>query len=849
MFARSIPIAALLLLSLAARPAAAAEPLPAPHSPLPAPSASFTRHVVGVLGRLGCNAGTCHGAVQGKNGFRLSLFGAHPDRDFEAVARGAAGRRLDPLRPERSLLLLKATAQVPHGGGRVTAVGSPEYELLLRWIVEGAQPDDPAAARIVELSVQPSEVTLQDGETCRLAVAARFADGATLDVTSLAAFASRDAAVANVDRDGLVRAVGVGDAAVIVRYRDVPVAARVIVSRPGAEPFPEVAPASFIDEHVLAKLRRLNVPPAGVADDATFLRRARLDVTGRLPEADEVRRFLADAAADKRLRKIDELLADPGHAALWTLKFCDLLRASDYGIYADNLAEHYEAPRFQAWIRARLTENTPYDELAARIVGATSRDGLGLDEYAAELVELQAGYATPRTDLARYARRSTLDIYWQRRDAVGLPGALQVAHAFLGLRLQCAQCHRHPHDVWQQDDLLSFANFYMRVRTVGFQGDNEQRFPDEAKVFQRYTEEGKKLMEQAAQARQAAGDRLAQDEKLRQELDAQERRGRLLAEEVAVRVLHAQVFHRTDADAAGLFASVTNPLGTQSSREFRLLGEAAPIAVAEGEDPRRYVVEWLRRPDNPYFAKAIVNRVWAHYFGRGIIDPPDDLSPFNPPSHPELLDELCRQFIDHGYDLRWLHATLLASRTYQQSSRPAPGAAGDRSNYAAFYLRRMPAEVLLDALDQATGTKERMEMEYYHWPEELSAVELPYKPQNSFVTFVLEQFGRPARNSSVQCDCERQGDSSLLQVLALANHPRVRQKIADPAGRVGKLVEGGVDPAAAIEELYLTALGRMPDEAERTACLGYVAAAETPAQGLQAVLWGLLNTREFVLQH
>ena len=152
-----------------------------------------------------------------------------------------------------------------------------------------------------------------------------------------------------------------------------------------------------------------------------------------------------------------------------------------------------------------------------------------------------------------------------------------------------------------------------------------------------------------------------------------------------------------------------------------------------------------------------MNRVWAHYFGRGIIDPPDNLSAFNPATHPELLKELCDGFVANKYDLRWLHRTILNSRTYQQASTPAKGAEADRTHYAYFPLRRLPAEVMLDALNAATGTTEKMDMKYHHWPDEMKTVEVPFAPKNAFVTFVLETYGRPKRNAAVQCDCEREG--------------------------------------------------------------------------------------------
>jgi hypothetical protein len=901
----------------------------------------FSRHAVALFSRLGCNSGNCHGAVQGKNGFRLSLFGADPARDHQQIVRAAAGRRVNLLAAEESLLLLKATAKVPHGGGRRIKRGSADYELLRRWIAGGAGLDATDESQVTAMRVTPSEKVGNSGESYALKVEATFADGSTEEVTSLCSFSSTDEAVAAVDGQGKVTLQAVGDAAVIVRYRSEPVMSMVVVPRGGPSVFDrkgsvaqQAKPHNFIDEHVLAKLRRLNVSPSPLADDATFLRRARLDVTGQLPKPEEVRAFLADDDPQKRAKKIDQLLAEPGYAALWALKFCDILGASDFGVYADGLAEHFEAPRFHAWVRARMKENTPYDQFAARILTATSRDGRDLKTWGKEVVALQDGYTTPRKDLELYAKRKTLDAYWQRKGAIGVAGTLQVAHAFLGLRLECAQCHRHPHDVWQQDDLLSFANFFMRVRKVGFQGQNEKKLPLQAKLFKQYTEDGKKLVEEAKklkegrgkqlaeQARKAQGDvnrlkseisraeqqatqaegqakarrmqaatlakdkaaevdrltkeaaqlekkakgqrdevsskrkqieplekLLAEDEALQKEIRDKERRGKSLSGDIAKRILHSEVFHRTDKESAGQFASVTNPLGTQSSKQFRLLGESQTLEIAAGDDPREKVVEWMRRPDNPFFAKAIVNRVWAHYFGRGIVDPPDDLSPLNPPTHPKLLDEMCRRFIEGGYDLKWLHRTILTSRTYQQSSMASGDNQFDRANYAYFYFRRHGAEVVLDALNQATGTRENMDMKYYHWPESMRTVEIPYVPRNAFVKFMLEQFGRPQRNSSVQCDCERQGDASMLQVISFANHPRVWQKIADANGRVAAVMKETDDVKERIELLYLGSLSRRPSEAERVACEKYIGQAESPDKGLQGVLWSLLNTKEFILQH
>jgi hypothetical protein len=807
---------------------------------------SYQRHVTALFSKLGCNGGTCHGAVKGQNGFRLSLFGADPAGDHERILREFGGRRVNLADPAASLLLKKATGEAEHGGGVRLRPGSAEYELLRKWIAAGAPMDDAARSRIKELRVSPSEQVAKPGQSYRLKVEAKFADGSTEDVTAFCSFDSLDRAVATVDAAGTVTGTGVGDAGLIVRYRGQPAAARVLVPRTAAVAFPDVEVKNFIDAHVLAKLKRLNLPPADVCDDATFLRRVHLDVTGELPTPDEVLAFLADASPDKRAKKIDELLLCPGHADLWALKFCDLLKAADFGVYADALSEEHDAPRMQAWVRARLIENTPYDVFVERVLTATSREGRSMEEYAAEVKALFEGYKSGRPDLELYAKRETLDLYWQRRGSSGVGGAMQVAHAFLGLRLECAQCHRHPHDTWQQEDLLDFANFFMRVRTVGFQGDNEKKFPDAAAFFKKFNDEGKKLEADVKKRKEltAAKDATATTEKFKQETAELEKRAKLLPE-VARRIMQAEC----RLLPPGATAKVTSTLGTAESKAYRLLGEAEPVAVPADRDPRELVVEWMRRPDNPYFARAIVNRVWAHYLGRGIIDPPDNLSAFNPATHPELLQELCAGFVKNNYDLRWLHRTILNSRTYQQSTTPAKGSEADRTHYAFFPLRRLPAEVLLDALNSATGTTEKMDMKYYHWPDEMKTVQVPFTPRNGFVAFVLETYGRPKRNAAVQCDCERDGSGSIFQVLTLANHPRVWEKIKEPAGRVAKLAKDGRDEASKIDELFLAVVSRLPSAEEREGCVKFVKSAESSEKGLQGVLWSLMNTREFLLQH
>jgi hypothetical protein len=810
-----------------------------------APGPRFSRHVVALFSRLGCNAGSCHGAVKGQNGFRLTLFGAEPALDHDRLLREFCGRRINLSNPDGSLLLLKATGRVPHEGGRRLVPDGPEYRLIRDWIAAGATLDPPEKSRTVRLSVTPPSRTVRVGDGYALRVEAVFADDSAEDVTALCTFEARDKTIVAVDAAGRVTARGVGDTAVVARYRGQPAVASVLVPGDARGAFPEVNPHNFIDRHILDKLRRLHVPPSDLCDDATFLRRACLDVTGTLPTSEEVRDFLADTRVDRRARKIEELLARPGHAALWATRFCDILRPSGFDARF-GFSEAAEARRFYAWVRAHVQENTPYDQLAERILLATSRDGRTEEAWVSEIRAIAEENAGQGHELPAYAGRKTLDLYWQRNNATGVKGALQVAHAFLGLRLECAQCHRHPHDVWRQDDLLSFANFFMTVNSPGGNGSSPAVAKSGDALLQQVKDlraEAKKLTDQAKDKSLAKGEA----EKFQARATALTNKAQGL-ENAAKRLKSAEVH----TAAKGGFASVTSPLGKQESRQYRLLGAGQTVEVPAGQDPREQVVAWLRRPDNPYFAPAIVNRVWAHYFGRGIIDPPDQLSPLNPPTHPELLAELSADFINHGYDLKHLHRTILNSRTYQQSARTNASNRTDTANYGSFYLRRLPAEVLVDALNQATGGHETYPA-VLHLPPGARAVEVAGPTGTGRDTASLQYpfliYGRPARDAAVACDCERDGSTTVVQTLFLANHPRVREKIASAKGRVAEIARTIPDNKKRIEEVFLGTVSRLPSPEELQTCLDYLKGSSSEQKGLEDVLWGLLNTREFILNH
>jgi len=816
----------------------------------------YSRHIVPVFSRLGCNAGACHGAVKGQGGFRLSLFGADPTLDHQRILRDDSGRRLDLIDPDASLILQKAFGAVPHEGGQRAAKDSPEYQMIRSWIAAGAKLDRSADSQIKELRIVPAKQRLEPGKSISLRVQATFADGSTDDVTSLCTFAVADKNVATIDATGKVHAVAVGDTTAVVRYRAEPAIVQLLVPRLDNVPFPEVPTYNFIDRHIHAKLRQLNIHPSDPCDDATFLRRLSLDVAGDLPTPGEVRKFLADKDPAKRTKKVDELLARPGHASVWAAKFCDILKPTGFNL--NYFTEYLEARRFHGWIRDRLSEGIRYDDLVERILTATSREGRSADAYVTEMRVLIEEEIDASRELKAYSNRRTLDLYWQkeRGNADGgtapVKSAVQVAHAFLGLRLECAQCHRHPHDVWQQDDLLSFASFFTKIAQAG---GNSKAQPDVAALFdaKAAAEQQKKKREQA----KLLSDRIMKEKGLSKE-EAEKLRKEALALESEARNLSAMIKRiNTEIHTAvtATVAEARSPLGQQKASQYRLLGQTQPVRVPDGQDARVSVMAWMRQPNNPFFATAIVNRVWAHYFDRGLVDPVDQLSPLNPPSHPELLQELGNGFVKSGFDLKWLHHTILTSRTYQLSCVPNETNRADNRNYARFYLRRLPAELVLDAINHATGASESFPAEL-RMPAGAKALDLAggvpnerNNPKASALIYALQLFGRPIRNASIQCDCERENNASMVQTIYLINHPEVREKITNPQGRIAGIVKNNADVARLVEEAFLWVLGRMPTSEEREKSIEYLKDSASAQKGVEGLFRTLMLADEFILNH
>ncbi|HEY2250407.1 MAG TPA: DUF1549 and DUF1553 domain-containing protein [Planctomycetaceae bacterium] len=389
---------------------------------------SFRNDVMAVLSKAGCNMGVCHGNKFGKGGFKLSLRGEDPQWDFDVLTRDQSARRINPLEPDSSLLLLKATMQVPHQGARRFTASSPEHAILRDWISGGLAADSSAVPRLVDLAVQPRDVVLvEPADSVQLQVEAVFSDGSRRDVSGLAVYDLSNQ-LAEVSHDGLVIRRGMGTSTVIVRYlnRQVPVRLAFVPVRPDFV-WQGPTPANFIDEQVFTRLKELRINPSVPATDNVFVRRAFLDLLGILPTAQEARTFCGDGRPDKRARLIDDLLERGEFADYWAIKWSDLLRNEEKTL------DRKGVENFHAWIRNGLARDKP------------------LDQFARELIASRGStYLQPAANYYRAMREP-------------LMRAESTAQVFLGVRLQCTKCHNHPFDRWTQDDYYSWANLFARV--------------------------------------------------------------------------------------------------------------------------------------------------------------------------------------------------------------------------------------------------------------------------------------------------------------------------------------------------------------------------------------------------
>lgn len=712
---------------------------------------SFRNDVMAVLSKAGCNAGACHGNAKGKAGFKLSLRGEDAQFDFDALTRDQFGRRTNPMHPADSLVLLKATTEIAHEGGKRFAIGSEEYKVLLEWIERGARSDIESAPRLERLEVIPEERFVMDPEDeVRIQAWGVFADGRRKDVTQWAVYEAASP-TAKVTSDGRVRRAAFGETTILVRYLDQqrPVRLAFVPQRPGFEWRAPMA-NNYIDEYVFAKLRQLRMNPSEVCADDVFLRRAYLDLLGLLPTPEEARRFVQDGRLDKRSLLIEQLLSRPEFAQFWALKWSDLLRNEERGL------DQKGVQNFHRWIAQGIAEGKPLDAFVRELISARG-----------------STYLVPAANF-----------YRANRDPISRAEA--AAQVFLGTRLQCAQCHNHPFDRWTQDDYYNWAAVFGKVQY--------------------------KVLENRRQDSN----------------DKHEFKG----EQV--------VFVARKGD-------VTNAR-TGGKAQARFLG--GPETARAGDELEE-LAGWLTSPENPFFARSQVNRIWFHLMGRGIVDPIDDFRATNPASHPELLEALAHDFSANGYDLRRMIRAIMNSKTYQLSSVPNETNMDDEANYSHGIVRRLTAEQLLDAQSAAVGAP----LKFQGYPAGLRASELPgARPERlrgqrgmmSAPDQFLELFGKPPR--LLTCECERTGETTMGQAFQMISGPVVNELLTRGNNRLGELLGSGKPDGAIVEELYWAALSRGPGEVELKKMVGLLASSRDRRAGLEDIAWGLLNSKEFILR-
>jgi hypothetical protein len=704
---------------------------------------NFANHIVPIFTKLGCNSGGCHGKSGGQNGFALSLLGFVPEMDYHALVKEDRGRRLFPAAPEHSLLLLKATGTMAHGGGKRMEVGSDEYKLIRRWIAAGTPVGSPSDPTVTRISVTPDHRILTRSNRQQFAVLAHYSDGCVQDVTQRAQYESNDTEIAVVDGAALVRTLELsGEAAIMARYQGQVAVFRATV--PLGLPVPEhkFESSTVVDHFTAKKWRELGIVPSQQCTDEEFIRRVYIDLTGTLPAPAQVRTFLASKEADKREKLIDDLLETPEYSYLFANKWADVLRVKRAG--QPGRAEGTFA--FHNWLRESIAADRPYDQMVRAILTASG------DETTA-----------PPT-------------MWYRDLKEPAQFVDDAAQVFLGLRMACAQCHHHPYEKWSQDDYWGLAAFFGRVgrKNTPVLGGVQNQQANREVIF--------------------------------------------------------------TAPAGNVINKRTN-----QAAEMRPL-DGAPLKLGPDQDPRQKLVSWMTDAKNPFFARAVANRYWAHFFGRGIVDPLDDMRVTNPPSNPELLDALAKELVEHQYSLKHLIRTIVKSRTYQLSAVPNDFNKQDKQAYARYYPRRMSAEVLFDAVNQVTASPAG----FGGLPQDrLAPNRALMLPDEAFQSYFLDVFGRPQRISA--CECERVSEANLAQALHLLNSDEVQNKLARPGGRADQLAQDKRSDEEKVKELFLWTFAREPSPEHLQVALTHIARnPQNKRQAYENILWALINTKEFV---
>ncbi|MCG9126048.1 DUF1553 domain-containing protein [Candidatus Poribacteria bacterium] len=692
----------------------------------------FENDLIPIFTKFGCNAGACHGSAAGRGELNLSLFGGNPQADYQAIVRQFSGRRINLIYPDESLVILKPTAQTKHGGGQVLNENEEAVKLLLNWIKQGARYE--TQSELVRVEITPVQQIIRDlDNSIQLQAIAHFSDGTTMDVTQWTVFTPEDTSAIEIDADtSTAKMVRPGRHIILARYLTEVVPIEFIaplnttpIDNTDLNQLSSKTGDTVIDGEIQKLLSILRLPASSTADDATFLRRITLDLTGRLPVPDQVINFLENKDTGKRETLVDTLLQSEEFNEYWTLQLAKLLRIGGQNGNSQGTLVYHK------WLEQQIEDGIGYDQIARSVILATG------DSH-------QVGPAN----------------FYRTNRSAGEQAEF-LSELFMGARLRCANCHNHPLDKWTQDDYHGLTAILTKV------DGNEQV----VKVKQ-----------------------------------------------------NAEVIHPATLETA----------------LPRIPGDRYLVSDVDG---RAELVNWLTDGDNPYFAKAFVNRLWKAMMGRGLVEPVDDFRSTNPATHPELLIELADDFVLHGYDLRHTLKRIALSDAYARSSNSLPENVNDDRFYSHALKKPLPPEVLADAISDVLDVPDL----YGDEPEGTRAVALIDPDTQSEALDIL---GRCGRESS--CETTNASTDGLKRKLHLFNGELLNARIGVIGGRLDKLIESNKLPKEIIEVFYLAALNRLPTETERLFWQQHIdiyASAGSQQRVLEDMVWSLLTCNEFVMNH
>ncbi len=686
----------------------------------------FDTQVMPILTKAGCNTGACHGAAAGRGGFYLSLYGTRPATDFAQITLAMEGRRIDRRHSEMSLLLLKPTEQLSHEGGTRLELDGRDFKTVQRWIDEGASRNDSRQLR--EFSFV-GEAIVGDGKSVsgqrrvQLIATARFSDDATDNVLPLTVLTPDDSDSVSINELGIATLRRPGRHLIMARFLDQVRPLELIVPWEDAPRLPATDETAHstqsIDGFIKHRLDEAGLIALPTADDSTLIRRLTLDLTGRLPSPSAVQRYVHDIAPDKRAQLLDRLLQSEEFNDFWTHRMALLFRVPQA---KGNPAA---AKTYYTWLHDCVRNDVPLNSMASQLLlanGAVTESG-------------------------------PASFYNVAGDARGQ--AEFVSQAFMGVRLQCANCHDHPLDAWTQDDYHGLAAVFARIK-----------------------------------------------------------RGAVIRENTTGEVIHPVTSEPAIAKIPG---------GQFLSPEA---------------DYRTELATWMTSGDNSYFSKAIVNRVWSHLLGRGLVEPVDDLRVTNPATHPELLDWLTQDFVDHGFQLRHVIRRVCDSDVYARGTAKDSGYHATVEFYTSAIPKPMSPEVFMDAVTDVTG------------------VAAPDPGSDRAISFAglmsasepLDLLGR----CMDACESSAVERTDLAVQLQLLNGAVLNERLSADGSTVMNAVKSGQSAELLINNFYLRTLSRTPREAEMTFWKDQFPediSSTRFAAVAQDFVWSLLNSDEFCTNH